>query len=83
MRVNRLRLRFEDPQVARPQAEAIARRLADLMAGDGAGAWPGPADALAQQAADRVSAALDALQRSLPETRPASGAPARPPVEGA
>lgn len=73
MRVNRMRLRFEDPHVARPQAEAIARRLADLIAGEGCGPWPDPADALARQAADRVSEALDALRRSVPDARPVSG----------
>jgi hypothetical protein len=57
MIVDRLRIRFEDSGIAQDRAEAIARRVRDLVAG-GAGVDDDPNDALARRVASSIERAL-------------------------
>ena len=57
MTVDRLRVRFEDPAIGPERAEAIARRVRDLVAG-GAAAGDGPDEELAHRVAGSIEQAL-------------------------
>jgi hypothetical protein len=58
MKVHRMRIRFEDPRIAPDQAQAIARRVSELVTGERAADRLEPADGLARHVADRVSDTL-------------------------
>jgi len=60
MKVRRMRIRFEDPRIAFDHAQAIARRVSELVTDDRAADRPGPDDGVAQQVADKVSVTLRA-----------------------
>jgi len=57
MKVDRMRIRFEDPAMGPERAESIARRVRDLVAGGGA-AQDGPDEELARRVANAIEAAL-------------------------
>jgi hypothetical protein len=73
MRINRLRLRFDDPAMARGDAHAIARRVSALVAGQDTPIAADPVDVLAREIGERVSTALQ-------EVTIRSSGPSRPPV---
>ncbi len=60
MKVRRMRVRFEDPRIAFDDAQAIARRVSDLVTKERVADRVLPDDGVARQVADRVSAALHA-----------------------
>jgi hypothetical protein len=53
-----MRIRFEDPRIAFNEAQAIARRVSELVTDERAADRLGPDDAVARQVAQKVSAAL-------------------------
>jgi hypothetical protein len=66
MKVHRMRIRFEDPHIAPDQAQAIARRVSELVTGERvadrleSADRLEPADGLARHVAGSVSNALRA-----------------------
>ena len=60
MKVRRMRIRFEDPHIAPDQAQAIARRVSELVTSARAADRLEPADGLARHVADSVSDTLRA-----------------------
>ncbi len=57
MRVDRLRIRFEDPAIGPEQADSIARRVRDLIA-RGTAPQDGPDEELARHIANSIEQAL-------------------------
>lgn len=58
MKVRRMRIRFDDPRIAFDHAQAIGRRVTELVTDERAGDRLDPDDGVARQVADKVSAAL-------------------------
>lgn len=55
-----MRIRFEDPRISQEEAQAIARRISDLVTGDRGGAGVDPDEGLARHVAGEVTQALRA-----------------------